>query len=762
MVDGAGIVVYTGEGCEGGTDVLVVYASQTGNAKAIAEEVVEGCCGAGLRGELRCCSQLGQDLHNISCLVLVGSTTGDGDPPDTAREFWRHLHQKDQPVDTLSHLSYTVLGLGDTNYTHFCNFGKTIDQKLQALGGNRFYACGWADDGTGLEIVIEPWIEGLIPTLKTFLTKREVSRPVSNNVSVQEQDTAMEDIRERVLSSKVCEEKFTNDVNPSVKSTITSANNLKASMNSLTVNGEAFEDRTSIISGMSDSQVDEKRAYSIDVVADKYNIDILSPADLQCLPVKLCAYPASAKLTLPVQAPPYLTIVYLDDSERSPIQSDLPLPSAASEVVQACVISARKLTKVDAVKTALEVTLKLPKEKDRFVYEPGDSFGIIVKNPVKDVEILLNLLQISDIADKICELSIIPNTKKRSAAVPKFIPSKSSVKYILEHCLDIRSVPKKPLIRTLLEYTSNSSEKRRLQELVSKEGASEYSKYVRGASLTLLDFLIIFQSCKPPVTTLLEHLPQLQPRAYSIATSPLVDSEHISFVFNIVEIPKENTVTYSRKGICTGWLASVYNELAHDTTDFNKMFRELIITDRPDVQVCANIYLRSNQSFRLPKNLATPIVMVGPGTGVAPFVGFLQHRQRLMATKPSDVFGDSWLFFGCRNKEQDFLYKEELERFHEQGILNHLIVSFSRDSITSDGSKYVQDSIIKHGAVLSSLLLNSDAVVYVCGDAQNMAKDVFEAFVSILQTNSDITEISARQCLAKMQIDKKYLQDVWS
>ncbi|XP_071544761.1 methionine synthase reductase-like [Panulirus ornatus] len=752
-------------------DILLLYASQNGNSKAIAEDLFEQCEANDLPCELKCCSEIDKGFHleKTKCMVLVGATTGDGDPPDTARKLWRHLHKKDQPNNTLSHLSYTVLGLGDTNYTNFCNFGKTVDQKLQALGGNRFYDCGWADDGTGLEIVVEPWIEGLLPALKNHLSKRRnLEENLSNSGTFMDQNTSVEDsskVKNKNENDKILDNRLTDDItrvistNEQSETLFVRENNLGVSSSLLMVN-ESILDTTHVALKKVENQEKEKGVDVISVISAKYNINIISQEEIHSLSVKSCAFPVDAKLTLPLQPLSYLTIKYLNTSYNGDTQSAAPLPSAVSEVVQVCVASVRKLTRHDAVKTAMEVTLKLPSNTDEFVYEPGDSVGILVKNPKHEVEILMNLLEITEIADKSCEISVASQTRKKSATVPAFIPRKSSLRHILENCMDIRSVPKKPLIRALLEYTSNPSEKRRLQEFVSKEGATEYSKHVREMNLTTLDLLIIFQSCKPPVTTLLEHLPRLQPRAYSIISSPLVDSKNISFAFNVVDIPKENTVTFARKGICTGWLASVYDEHKVDNKNLNQALDDLSLADTLNTHAC--IYLRCNQSFRLPQNIENPIVLVGPGTGVAPFVGFLRHREVIKNTEPSITFGESWLFFGCRHKERDFLYREELEKFQENKILNHLIVSFSRDGTSHDGPKYVQDNILIHGTVLASLLVNKNAVVYVCGDAQNMAKEVFEAFVTVIQVHMNQTEVDARKFMAQMQIEKRYLQDVWT
>ncbi|CAH1772723.1 unnamed protein product [Owenia fusiformis] len=150
---------------------LLLYASQTGQAKAIAEEINENAPQHGLNPELHCISQTEKkfSLERESCVVIVTSTTGEGEPPDTALKFWRRLKKKTLPDDHLSKVNYALLGLGDSNYTNFCNNGKNFDKRLNELGAKRFYECGWADEAVGLEVKVEPWIEGLFTTLKTFL-----------------------------------------------------------------------------------------------------------------------------------------------------------------------------------------------------------------------------------------------------------------------------------------------------------------------------------------------------------------------------------------------------------------------------------------------------------------------------------------------------------------------------------------------------------------------------------------------------------------
>lgn len=725
----------------GASVVLVLYASQTGNAQAIAENLNEQLVEAGITGDLRCCSQRDSAaaLRQVSCLILVASTTGDGDPPDSARKLWKQLRQWSGA--RLTHLSYTVLGLGDTNYTNFCNFGKSVDKQLEALGAHRFYRCGWADDGTGLEVVVEPWCEGLPAALNSHLSRTSMQAPTPTDTTdslhlhtpTTKDRLHGEDSSESV--SGIAGDSEEPNSNQKYKSSL-------------------YEDNKDFKMAITSEDED-----MVSEIIARYNIGVLSQHEMECLPLRCCAFSKDDSLSIPVLPASYLTLTLTKDCEALPTTASLgTLPAAASEVVEVRVTKIRKLTHPTAVKTALEYTVALPAEK--FHYHPGDSFGVLVKNPQEEVELLLGLLGLRHIADKGCELSITPGTKKRAAAIPSFLPHKSSLRHLLECCVDIRAVPKKPFLRALVEYTTKSCEQRRLLELVSKEGAGEYTRHVREACLSTLDLLVFFRSCRPPVTTLLEHLPRLLPRPYSAASSPLATPNHLSFVFNVVKIPQGNSVAFSRQGLCTGWLASLAldnDEIvkptppsALDTRDVEQAMNSLTLASHKDI--CINIYLRSNQYFRPPVDSSIPVIMVGPGTGVAPFLGFLKHRQKVGVG-----VGEWWLFYGCRHKDRDFLYQKELKKLEEENVLNHLIVSYSRDN---DGPRYVQDNLIKYGSSLAPLL--DKAIVYVCGDAHNMAKDVFEAFASVLSNHNKLPESDARKVLTKMQLDRRYLQDVWT
>ena len=589
------------------------------------------------------------------------------------------------------------------------------------IGTSRFYSCGWADDGTGLEIVVEPWIEGFLPTLKDHLRScGHCGSKSENNLVVNGSNLPCKNMDDVCFLNGDCSEK------------------------------EDSMEKKEIEIQSETSKLD----LALDVwdIASKFGLHILSREQLNGLALRSCAFPLDSKLSVPVQPPSYLNILYEESVDEK--------NAATSDIIKMKLDTLKTLTQHDSVKTTLEATLQCLDDDDFVDYLPGDSFGIIVKNPISEVELLLSLLRLADLADKTYRLTVEENTKKKNASVPTYIPAISTLRYVFENCVDFRSVPKKPLLRILVEYTEDPAEKRRLKELVSKEGSSEYYRFVRELNLTLLDMLIIFQSCKPPVTALLEHLPQLQARPYSVISSPLCDPKKISFAFNIIEIQQGEAVTFSRRGICTGWLASFLNPSNKTEEHLSDDLRNLTLEDSKG-DIIVNVFRRNNQIFHLPKESATPIVMVGPGTGVAPYIGFLRHRQRMMAVSGNEEFGESWLFFGCRHRDKDYLYREDLEKFEGDKVLSHLIVSFSRDE-ESSGSKYVQDNIRVHGSSLVPLIVDKKAIIYVCGDAKNMAKDVFEAFVSVLELNKQMSTVEARKYIAQMQIDKRYLQDVWA
>lgn len=178
----------------------------------------------------------------------------------------------------------------------------------------------------------------------------------------------------------------------------------------------------------------------------------------------------------------------------------------------------------------------------------------------------------------------------------------------------------------MAESAQSAAEKKALLELCSKEAGTKFEECIRFPGLSILDILLKYPSCQPRLESFIEHLPRLIPRAYSIASSPYTSKTSFRIAFNIVQIPDGNGRMYSRQGLCTGWLhelAKLGGFVADETSDLAESLKKLsvsVTTNSLTQEIL--FYKRKNHFFRLPKNLNAPIIMVGPGAGVAPFIGW--------------------------------------------------------------------------------------------------------------------------------------------
>ncbi|NWR61035.1 MTRR reductase, partial [Bucorvus abyssinicus] len=689
---------------------LLLYATQKGQAKAIAEEIWHQAGAHGLEADMHCMSEM--DKYDLETekdpVVIVISTTGTGDPPDTARKFVKKIQDTTLPLDHFAHLQYGLLGLGDSEYTFFCNGGKTVDRRLQELGAQHFYDTGLADDCVGLELVVDPWIDGLWLALKeAFLLQKEKE--------------GMSSLVNAVSSSLSASPHVVHELN------------LSSEVQSL-----KLED------GVRSSDVLTQKLVDINLVASTRDTE---PSLVHSVP------PVSqSALNIPALPPEYIEVQFHDTHSENPHLSSLISEGTTFEVP---VTKAVQLTTEDAIKTAL--LLELDIADTVFDYQPGDAFCVICPNNVNEVEELLHILGLSEKAEYFVSVKVKQGTKKKGATHPQHIPERSTLKFILTWCLEIRAVPKKAFLRALVECTSDVGEKRRLQELCSRQGASDYTRFIRDSNVCLLDLLHAFPSCKPSLNLLIEHLPKLQARSYSASSSNLYQPGKLCFVFNIVEFPACPSRPVSRKGVCTGWLAELVAPLLHSS-------KTTMDTKQESTSIAKiSIFAHPNNTFHLPADPSVPFIMVGPGTGISPFIGFLQHRQKLREEHTDWEFGETWLFFGCRHQDRDYLFKQ-LRCFLDNGTLTHLKVCFSRDSSTAEVAqpKYVQDVIRLYAKEVARVLLRERGYFYVCGDKKHMADGVSDAIVDILSKEMEADKLEAMKILAMLREAKRYLQDVWS
>jgi sulfite reductase (NADPH) flavoprotein alpha-component len=245
------------------------------------------------------------------------------------------------------------------------------------------------------------------------------------------------------------------------------------------------------------------------------------------------------------------------------------------------------------------------------------------------------------------------------------------------------------------------------------------------ATLDVLAALHKFPGIRPDPEAFVEALDPLQPRVYSISSSPRSDPCLVTLTIEAVRYDIDRR---SRLGVCSTFLSG---RVAPDDT--------------------IKVYVQKAQHFGLPKDPSKPIIMIGPGTGIAPFRAFLRERG---ATKAA---GRNWLFFGHQRSAYDFFYEQELLTMRSAGLLTELTLAWSRDG---EGKIYVQHRMRERGRELWSWL-NDGAHIYVCGDASRMAKDVETAFVDIVAQFGGRSAEGAATFVAELKKSNRYQQDVY-
>ncbi|XP_071481377.1 NADPH--cytochrome P450 reductase-like [Diadema antillarum] len=366
----------------------------------------------------------------------------------------------------------------------------------------------------------------------------------------------------------------------------------------------------------------------------------------------------------------------------------------------------------------------------RIRYESGDHVAVY---PINDLELVNSIGKLLD-ADLDVVFTLTNIDEEASKKHP--FPCPTSYRTAFSHYLDITSCPRTNVLKELSEYASDPKDKEKLLLMSSAtpEGKKEYSDWVIKCHRNIVAILEDLPSVKPPLDHLCELLPRLQARYYSISSSPKVSPDRISITAVLIRY----TTSTGRigKGVATNWLKDK-------------------IPDGPDNSPRVPIYVRKSQ-FRLPFKTTTPVIMVGPGTGLAPFRGFIQERDFFRKDETKKV-GDTILFFGCRS-DDDYIYEEELADYKNNGTLSELHVAFSRKT---EKKVYVQH-IMKGCQKKLWEMLEKGSHIYVCGDARFMAPDVQRTIREIICEEGGKTQTEAEDYIKRMQSKGRYSCDVWS
>ena len=336
-------------------------------------------------------------------------------------------------------------------------------------------------------------------------------------------------------------------------------------------------------------------------------------------------------------------------------------------------------------------------------YSPGDSLGVIPRNFPENVDDLL-------------KASGLDGSEKVEQPT-----GTATLRDLLISVYSINRVSKK-FVKAVLEKLPEGEAKTKLGEIVANEEAFDDYVFTRDYTDVLCEYPVKFTTAEfLPLTN------KIAPRLYSIASSPKAHPGEVHLTVAVVTYETHGRKKY---GIASGYLG--YGQ------ELNK-------------HECP-VYIQPTKHFHMPPNEVN-IIMVGPGTGIAPFRAFLHHREVEGAT------GKSWLFFGDQKKSTDFLYEKEFDAMLKKGTLTKLDVAFSRDQAHK---VYVQDRMQENGAELWKWL-KEGAYFYVCGDAKRMARDVHQKLIDIAQEHGGLSPEAAKEYIevTLAKTEKRYLKDVY-
>jgi sulfite reductase alpha subunit-like flavoprotein len=825
--------------------LFVLYGSATGNSEVIAKDLAAKvkkdipapftsvvCC-EGNAFKKKCIptwekEPSGPDVGKKYGVVVVISTTGNGDAPENGSRFTRYLKRKTTIASKpLGHCAYGVLALGDTNYDKFCESGKVVDSKFIDCGGVRAMKLMMADEATGLEEVVEEFVENIIPALvkvcsggssgageeeKVEEVKEEIQPPAPTPAPVQpkveekqqeeekkmeapdadvpkvEKKTEIKDTTSTTTATTTLNEDILSNTGVTlVEELITVLSNPK--LGGASVGIPKVDPKTVPLLGSSLSSC--KLVIDNNDNTERKSHEILS-SELERMTVSSASssnihYTINHPYESTILNARYLTKTSSDGAkEVNSSQTDEEVIKAMKKIENSFPLGTNE-SQGHNDKRVIEMTLSLP---DDFTleYQPGDSIGLLASNTPEATQFLLSILETKHGLNKEQLISIDGNQAM-------------TVDHAIRNHIDLCSpIKKQKILASLAQHATNKEEANALNFLASNDSLSQdiFRILIDEQRISFIDLLKLFPSCQGiSLDGLLAILPRIPPRYYSICSSPLKKGEgsgsrtSLKVAFSVVDYmtPKLNLPGNLQRrvgGLVTRYLETIASSFLGSNNGTSNSNNDQIIQT-------VKIFPKPTADFRLPSNLSLPMILIGPGTGIAPFIGFLEHRQAQIAAndenhaaqpisegtwrggfdiqetenqkdKTKKSYGEIDVYFGCRYSDHDWLYEDEMKNFQSQNTISTLNVAFSREN--PKVKSYVQDKMKANAKRIADMIINKKAVVYICGDGNHMAKDVQTQLESALEeyySSHDDKDVKEPRCnIERMKAEQKLLMDIWS
>uniref|UniRef100_A0A8C9AX74 NADPH-dependent diflavin oxidoreductase 1 n=1 Tax=Phocoena sinus TaxID=42100 RepID=A0A8C9AX74_PHOSS len=571
------------------TRLLVLFGSQTGTAEDVSERLRREA----RRRELGCRVQALDsypvvNLINEPLVIFVCATTGQGEPPDNMKSFWRFIFRRNLPSTSLCQMDFAVLGLGDSSYAKFNFVAKKLHRRLLQLGGSALLPVCLGDDQheLGPDATIDPWLH---------------------------------DLWEKVLGPHPLP----------------------------------------LDLGLSPPGIPWP---------SKFTLKFLQEVPSTCSE-ELCVAGTDPQGT-PSELQPFLAPMVTNQRVTG--------PSHFQDV---------RLIEFDITGSGVS-------------FVAGDVVLIQPENTASHVQQFCQALGL----DPDQRFTLQP--REPGVPCPARLPQPCSIQRLVSQYLDIASVPRRSFFELLACLSCHELEREKLLEFSSAQGQEELCEYCTRPRRTVLEVLCDFPHTAGaiPPDYLLDLIPLMRPRAFSIASSLLAHPSRLQILVAVVQY--QTRLKEPRRGLCSNWLASL---------------------DPGQGPVRVPLWVRSG-GLTFPKTPDTPVIMVGPGTGVAPFRAAIQERVAQGET-------GNVLFFGCRQRDQDFYWEAEWKELQTRGCLT-LVTAFSREQ---EQKVYVQHRLRELGPLVWGLLDLRGAHFYLAGNAKYMPADVSDALTSIFQEEGGLS-----------------------
>ncbi|KAI1817801.1 riboflavin synthase domain-like protein [Poronia punctata] len=710
----------------GHRNMLILYGSETGNSEDAAGEIERMAMRLHFQTSLEEMNDVQlSDLLRYSLVVFVISTTGQGDLPRNARQFWKSLLRKRLPPDCLRRVRFTTFGLGDSSYFQYNWAARKLHKRLEQLGAVEFLPRGEADERheEGIDGTLLSWCL----TLKTYLEKEY---PVPSGLSP-------------IPSEVLLPPKFTLELaGMDVNMDSTEEARLDGASIVPTSTLQSYGDRvsTSLLEGADTHKPSTMSPQKNDVDSHGRELDF-EPAQYSHQDLtsgQVAAMKAESPLDKPdenlLHDAPFK--YSLEDSakrtEEAPPVGLLPVPNA----VHGLVAENRRITPSSHWQDVRHLRIIVPSKEygEDCGPKPCDVAVIYPKNFSHDVQTLIDLMGWHDVANqRVRHVSHgLAGIRGKQMLKDCYPLEQSTLRQLLIHNYDITSIPKRSFFSQIAFYTEDDTHKERLMEFGNPLYSDEFYDYTSRPRRSILEVLQDFPTVRIPYQAIPSVFPVIRGREYSIAAPDNHHreggSEGDTTIELLVALVKYKTVLRkTRHGLCSRYISSL------------PAGTPISLSIRPNPNPAA-------------KMVEKPLIAIAAGTGIAPVRSILLYRESLWRSMSGTGIpkAETLLFYGGRNRAADFYFENEWP-----GIVSEVITAFSRDQ---PAKIYVQDRLLEHSEQICDLL-RKDAVICLCGSSGKMPAAVRQALYTCMVKGG----LAKDDGEAKEMLHKKHLfwEEVW-